>query len=61
MWGTTMWGTGGVTAFALAATCRLFTVPFEDRFFDVEVEDRFFSVPAESRFPKPKCNTTEEA
>lgn len=52
MWGTTMWGSSGVTTFAMAAACRLFTVPFEDR---------FFTVPAESRFPKPKCNTTEES
>lgn len=60
MWGTTMWGSSGVTIFALASACRLQAVDFEDRFFDVSFEDRFFGVPAESRTSKPLCNTTEE-
>jgi hypothetical protein len=50
MWGTVMWGTSGAIAFALAAACRLYIVPFENRFDVVEFENRFFNVPFENRF-----------
>jgi hypothetical protein len=61
MWGTVMWGASGATAFALAAACRLYIVPVENRFFTIEYENRFFTVLAESRRARPLCNTNEEA
>lgn len=61
MWGTTMWGSAGITTFAMAAACRREDVEAENRFFVVPFENRFYDVPAENRFPKPKCNTIDES